>query len=132
MTASVVHIIIINLYLKLDQVNEMFSAMAEKYGYLSTKVTADKYMLILENTHFSLHTTQGMQERRESKCINGNLLPTGRKQRVNLSVIDVTIIKLFNWEGIHGFCCTNIFILRILFYWSPGCSHTYSKVVKGE
>lgn len=37
----------------------MFSAMAEKYDYLSTEVTVDKYVLILEKTHFSIHITQG-------------------------------------------------------------------------
>lgn len=101
--------------------------MAEKYGHLSTGVTADKYMLILEKTRFSLHTTQGMQERKQSKCTNGNLLPTGRKQRVNLSVIDVIIIKLFNWEGIDGFCCANIFILRVfVFLESRMQSHSIS------
>lgn len=41
------HITVINLYLKLDQVNELFSAMAEKYGYLSAEVTVDKYLLIV-------------------------------------------------------------------------------------
>lgn len=78
-TASVIHIIIINLYLKLDQVNELFSAMTEKYGYLSAEVTVDKYVLILENTHFSIHTAQGMQERKQSKCISRILLSTGIK-----------------------------------------------------
>lgn len=33
--------------------------MAEKYDYLSTEVTVDKYVLILEKTHFSIHITQG-------------------------------------------------------------------------
>lgn len=121
-TASIIHIIIINLYLKLDQVNELFSAMAEQYGYLSAEVTVDKYVLSLEKTHFSIHTAQGMQ----SKCTNGNLLSTGIKQCVNLSVIDVIIIRLFYWEGIHEFCCTNILIIRVLFYWSPWCTHTAS------
>lgn len=59
-TASIIHVIIINLYLKLDQVNELFSAIAEKYGYLSAEETVDKYVLILEKTCFFNHTAQEM------------------------------------------------------------------------
>lgn len=47
--------------------------MAEYYGSLSTEVTVDKYVQILEKTHFFIHATQGMQDR-EHKCINANLL----------------------------------------------------------
>lgn len=69
--------------------------MAEKYGSLSTEVTVEKYVLILEKTHFFIHATQGMRERKQSKCINGNLLSIGRKKCVNLSVIHVIIIRRF-------------------------------------
>lgn len=58
--------------------------MAENYGSLSTEVTVGKYVLILEKTHFFIHTTQGMQEREQSKCINANLLSL---EENNLSVL---------------------------------------------